>query len=88
MHMIVKGELLASPAVLRRIGPAMELKETLMPETVGTVGAALLTHPHGASELLVGLVVGLVLLAFWMRPAPRERHESAWKGDHAPTHRA
>ena len=60
-----------------------------MPDTVEAVGAAFITSPHGGSELLVGLVVALVLIAFWMRPAPRERaEERGWDGDHAPTHRA
>jgi hypothetical protein len=59
-----------------------------MPEIIGAVGSALVTSPHGASELLVGLIVALALLAFWVRPAPRERAEERWGDDHAPTHRA
>jgi hypothetical protein len=49
-----------------------------MPESLGAVGAAFLSSPHGVSELLVGLLMAGVFLSFWARPAPRRHEEPGW----------
>ena len=49
-----------------------------MPEALGTVGAAFISSPHGVAELLVGLLMAVVFLSFWARPAPRRDEEHGW----------
>ncbi len=49
-----------------------------MPEALGAVGTAFLSSPHGVAELLVGLLMAVVFLSFWARPAPRRHEDRAW----------
>lgn len=49
--------------------------ETPMPDAIGTAISAIVASPVGASELLVGLLVGLFLVAFAVRGTVRQEDD-------------